>query len=80
MLVPKLMIVPKYILPQSKFLYLLLKLTESNYTKQDCWAEIFLLCTHNRKLIGDGKVKLGRNVFAIIQSKIVVTIPSSSLP
>ena len=36
------------------------------------------LCTHKRKLKGNEQVKLGRNVSALIWSKIVVSIPPST--
>ena len=38
------------------------------------------LCTHKRKLKGNEQVKMDRNVSALIQSKSVVAISSSTLP
>ena len=38
------------------------------------------LCTYKRKLKGNEQVKMGRYVSALIQSKSVATIPSSTLP
>ena len=38
------------------------------------------LCTHKRKLKGNEQVKLGRNVYALINNKSVAAIPPSTLP